>query len=183
MKMSKILVVVGSGNVHGNTYQLSDAFIKGAKGANHDVTKIILNKNILGCQGCQACQHNGHQCVIKDAMQDYYSLFEDADVLVLASPLYFWSISGRLKSFIDRLYAISTDDKYPSKDTVLLMTSGSDEFYAFEQSVSFYRFLTKALGWNDKGMVLADGCSGQIGNKIVDKKFLNEAYELGKSIV
>ena len=41
----------------------------------------------------------------------------------------------------------------------------------------------KALGWNDKGMVLADGCSGQIGNKIVDKKFLNEAYELGKSIV
>ncbi|WRK52076.1 hypothetical protein SD457_16515 [Coprobacillaceae bacterium CR2/5/TPMF4] len=63
------------------------------------------------------------------------------------------------------------------------MTSGSDEFYAFEQSVSFYRFLTKALGWNDKGMVLADGCSGQIGNKIVDKKFLNEAYELGKSIV
>ena len=181
--MSKILVVVGSGNVHGNTDQLSDAFIKGAKEANHDVTKIILNKNILGCQGCQACQHNGHQCVIKDAMQDYYSLFEDADVLVLASPLYFWSISGRLKSFIDRLYAISTDDKYPSKDTVLLMTSGSDEFYAFEQSVSFYRFLTKALGWNDKGVVLADGCSGQIGNKIVDKKFLNEAYELGKSIV
>lgn len=56
--MSKILVVVGSGNVPGNTDQLSDAFIKGAKGANHDVTKIILNKNFLGCQGCQACQHN-----------------------------------------------------------------------------------------------------------------------------
>ena len=47
MKMSKILVVVGSGNVHGNTDQLSDAFIKGAKEASHDVTKIVINKNIL----------------------------------------------------------------------------------------------------------------------------------------
>lgn len=181
--MSNILVVVGSGNHHGNTDQLSDAFIKGTQESGHEVTKIVLNKNILGCQGCQACQHNGHQCVIKDDMQNYFALFKNADILVLASPLYFWSISGRLKSFIDRLYAISTDDKYPYKETVLLMTSGSDEFYAFEQAVSFYRLLIRALGWKDLGMVLVDGCSGQVENKIIDKKFINEAYVLGKNIV
>lgn len=181
--MSKILVVVGSGSLRGNTDQLSDAFIKGAQESGHEVTKIILNKNILGCQGCQACQYNGHHCAIKDDMQNYFHLFENADILVLASPLYFWSISGRLKSFIDRLYAISTNDKYPYKETVLLMTSGSDHFYAFEQAVSFYRLFIRALGWNDLGMVLADGCSGEIENKTVNKKFINEAYVLGKKIV
>lgn len=181
--MSKILVVVGSGHIHGNTEQLSDAFIKGAKESNNEVTKIILNKDILGCQGCGACQHNGHQCVIKDEMQNYFSLFDNADILVLASPLYFWSISGRLKSFIDRLYAISTNDEYPHKDTILLMTSGSKGFYAFEQGVSFYRFYTNALGWSHRGMVLAGGCKSEPGTKTIDEKYLNEAYELGKSII
>lgn len=94
--MSRILVVVGA-NVHGNTDRLAEAFIKGAKEAENEVTKIVLNKNILGCIGCHACQHNGHHCVIQDQMQDYYSLFAEADMVVLASPLYFWSISARLK--------------------------------------------------------------------------------------
>ena len=178
--MSKILVVVGSGNIHGNTNALADAFIKGVHEVGGEVNKIVLNKTISGCQGCGACQRNGNQCAIQDEMQKYYSLYEEADQLVFASPLYFWSISGRLKSFIDRLYALSTNDEYPYKETAFLMTSGSKGFYAFEQAVSFYRFFTNALGWKDQGMVLAGGCKGN--PKFVDEKYLQEAYELGKKM-
>lgn len=177
--MRNILVVVGSGNKRGNTDTLVEAFIKGAKESGHDVSKINLDGNIQGCQGCGACQKNGHQCVIKDRMQEWYSLFETSDTIVFASPLYFWSISARLKSFIDRLYAISTDDKYPQKETLLLMTSGSKGFYAFEQAVSFYRFFTKALGWNDQGMVLAGGGQKENQKSMIHEQYLQEAYLLG----
>lgn len=173
--MKKILVVVGSGQVHGNTNELVEFFIKGAKESGNQVEKIVLNKNIQGCLGCGYCQKNNHQCALKDEMQNYYSLFNESDLIVFASPLYFWSISGRLKSFIDRLYAISTNDEYPFKETMLLMTCGSKGFYAFEQAVSYYRFLVNALDWKDKGMVLAKGCK----ENYMDEKYKEEAYKLG----
>ena len=178
--MSKILVVIGSGK-NGNTGHLAQSFIKGAITSGHDVQKVILD-NIQGCIGCQSCQRNGHRCVIHDSMEDIYPLFKEADTIVLASPLYFWSISGRLKSFIDRLYAISINDEYPPKNTILLMTSGSNGFYAFEQAISFYRFYTKALGWLDKGTVLAYGCKKELKHHFINEQYLKEAYDLGKSL-
>lgn len=180
--MKNILVIIGSANINGNTNELADAFIKGALDANHHVQKVYLNGNLQGCLGCQACQHNGHKCVIQDKMQEIYPLFEQADTIVLASPLYFWTISARLKCFIDRLYAISTNDEYPFKNTLLLMSAGSEEFFAFEQAVSFYRFFTKALKWQDNGMVLAYNCDKKDNKNIIDKKYLHEAYNLGKNL-
>lgn len=176
--MKKILVVVGSGQVHGNTNELVESFIKGARKSGNQVEKIVLNKNIHGCLGCGYCQKNNHQCALKDEMQNYYSLFNESNLIVFASPLYFWSISGRLKSFIDRLYAISTNDEYPFKETMLLMTCGSKGFYAFEQAVSYYRFLVNALDWKDEGMVLAKGCKENYTNK----KYKEEAYKLGLEV-
>ena len=177
-EMKKILIVVGSENIHGNTNLIASSFEKGAKESGHQVKKIVLNEDIQGCKGCLACQYNHHRCVIDDIMQKYYSLFEEADMFVLASPLYFWSVSGRLKSFIDRLYAISKDDLYPYKEVILLMSAGSDSFYAFEQAVSFYRFYTLALGWKNQGMVLAGGCK----NQYVSENYIQEAYQLGKNL-
>lgn len=177
--MRNILVVVGSGNLNGNTDVLVEAFIKGATESGHNIKKVNLNGDLQGCLGCGGCKKNGNKCVIQDKMQNIYPFFESSDTIVLASPLYFWSISSRLKSFIDRLYAISKDDKYPKKDTLLLMTSGSKGFYAFEQAVSFYRFFTNALGWNNKGMVLAGGCHKEEKISIIDDKYIKEAYLLG----
>lgn len=175
--MRKILIVVGSGVQKGNTNQLAQTFEKGAKEAGHDVQRIVLSENIQGCQGCGACQKNSHQCVIQDSMQNYYALFEWADTIVLASPLYFWSISGRLKCFIDRLYAISQDDQYPYKETVLLMSAGDNHFWTFEQALSFYSFYTKALGWKDLGHVLAGGCESE--PRYIPTQKLQEAYQKG----
>lgn len=181
--MKKILVIVGSGIKNGNTDKLADAYIKGAEEAGHDVKKIFLgDQELAGCRGCGACQNGTHVCTIKDKMQEIYPLLEDCDTVVLASPLYFWSISSRTKAFIDRLYAVSTDDKYPHKNSVLLMTAGDDQFWTFEQPVSYYRFVTKAIGWTDIGMYLAGGCAGEAGNRHIDEKHLEGAYLLGRSM-
>lgn len=175
----KNILVVSSGKVNGNTDALTNSFIKGAKEEGHHISKIVLTKHIAGCMGCGYCQKNTHQCAICDDMQEYYELFLKADLIVFASPLYFWSLSGRLKSFIDRLYAISTNDEYPYKETMLLMTCGSDGFYAFEQAVSYYRFYTNALGWDDKGMVLAKACKEH--PQYINEQYLQEAYQLGRN--
>lgn len=178
--MKKIAVLVGSARKHGNTDQIADAFIQGATEEGNICTKVYLGeKNIQGCRGCNYCQNNNHQCIIQDAMQEYYPLFLEADVVVFTSPLYFWTISSWIKTFIDRLYAISVDDQYPRKETVLLMSAGDDHFWTFEQAISYYRFLTKALGWKNLGMVCAGGC--EIHNN-VNKQYLTEAYQIGKSI-
>ena len=93
--MRRILVAVGSGIAGANTDRLADAFIEGAQAAGHEVSKVFLGGNIAGCRGCGACQLGG-KCVIDDDMQAAYPLFDGCDTLVLASPLYFWTLSGQI---------------------------------------------------------------------------------------
>ena len=181
--LRNILVVVGSGKINGNTDRLSDAFCKGAMEAGHSLTKVFLgDKELAGCNGCGACQRNGNQCVIHDTMQEIYPLFMECDTLLLASPLYFWTISAQTKALIDRLYAISKEDNYPPKDTLLLMTAGDNKFWTFEQAISYYNFLTKALGWTNMGIHTAGGCDGCAGTRNIDEKHLNAAYQMGLSL-
>lgn len=76
------------------------------------------------------------------------------------SPLYFRTVTARLKAFIERLYAISVDDTSPSKDTVLLMTAGDDKDTTFEQPLHYFWLISQVLGENEKGVYLAGGCTG-----------------------
>jgi multimeric flavodoxin WrbA len=191
--MKRILVVVGSGIKKGNTDKLADAFIKGAEEAGHIVTKVFLgDKTINGCTGCNACRW-GKPCVLKDDMQDIYPLYQQCDTVVLASPLYFWTITARIKAFLERLYAVAEEDlnppkgryeKHAEKDCALLMTAADDLFWTFEHAVSYYRFnCVNYLGWKHKGMVLAGGCGGSPTERQIDKTgHLQTAYQLGKSI-
>lgn len=176
-----VLVLMSAGTRYGNTDQLTDAYIKGVIERGHSVTKVYLGSMRLeGCRGCGACQRNFHQCAIKDGMQDIYPLFAECDTLVMASPLYFWTITARLKDFIERLYAISIDDKYPLKDTVLLMTAGDDKDTTFEQPLRYFQLISKVFGGNEKGTYFAGGCTGceELARKI-DKKHLDNAYKMG----
>ena len=176
-----ILVLMSSRTRHGNTDQLTDAYIRGVKEQGHSITKVYLGSMRLeGCRGCGVCQRNFHRCVIQDGMQELYPLFAECDTLVMASPLYFWTITARLKSFIERLYAISTEDKYPSKDLVLLMTSGDDRETTFEHPLRYYKLISDVFGGNGKGTYFAGGCTGceDVARKI-DKQHLDNAYKMG----
>lgn len=176
-----VLVLMSAGTRFGNTDRLTDAYIKGLVEKGHSVTKVYLGSmRIEGCRGCGLCQRHAHKCAIRDDMQDLYPLFAECDTVVMASPLYFWTITSRLKAFIERLYAISTDDKYPSKDTVLLMTAGDDNDTTFEQPTRYFRLISQVLGGNEKGVYCAGGCTGceELARQI-DMKHLDNAYKMG----
>lgn len=191
--MKEILVVVGSAQPQGNTNLLAQAFAEGATQAGHRVETVLLGQQkIGGCLGCNACRQ-GKPCVQKDGMQPLYAALERADMVVLASPLYYWTISSSLKAFIERLYAISQPDanpplgryeKYPQKDCALLMTAADNFFWTFEQATAYYQLaICNYLGWQNRGMVLAGGCGGVSGpRKIAQTQWLEKAFALGKSI-
>lgn len=128
--MKKILVVLGGGRPKGNTRQLVDAFSQGAKDAGHNVEIVSLNKmKVNGCIGCNACRYE-KPCIQKDDFNSLVPKIKEADLIVFASPLLFWTISSKLKAFIERFYCIAEEDpnpplgryeKYPVKDAALLM--------------------------------------------------------------
>ncbi len=111
--MKNILIVSGGDRQGGNTAQLADAFARGACDAGHSVEQVsLLKTEVKGCLGCNACKR-GAPCVQRDGFADILPLFERCDLLVLASPLYYWTISSRLKAFIERLYSVAAPDPGP----------------------------------------------------------------------
>ena len=147
--MKKILIVQGGGRTNGNTAQLVASFERGAREAGHNVEVISLQKNTVnGCIGCNACRY-GKPCIQKDSFNELIPKIKEADFLVFASPLLFWTLSSKIKAFIERFYCIAEEDsnppqgryeKYPVKDAALLMTSADDFFWTYEQAVSYYKF-------------------------------------------
>ena len=137
--------------------------------------------NINGCKGCFGCNKNReYPCVQKDDMQKIYSSYRKADVVVLASPLYYWHLSGQLMIAINRLLAVMRTNKdyhIDKKESVLLMVAEGNEF---ELSVDYYNTLLSYIGWENKGII----CVGGVKNPkdIDNNKKLNDAYNLGTSI-
>ena len=168
-------------------------FCKGAEDAGHKVETISLMKNeVKGCLGCNACRY-GKPCIQKDSFNDLVPKIENADQVVFATPLYFWTISSRLKAFIERFYCMTQEDpapplgryeKYPVNDCALLVTAADDFFWIFEQVTSYYKFaIVNYIGFHDKGMLLAGGCGDTNGRPQIDKtNHLAEAYEFGRKI-
>lgn len=178
----KIVILNGSPRMKGNTSALTAAFTKGAESAGHTVTEFFLGSmNINGCKGCFCGGKNPNSpCVQKDDMEKIYPVYKEADIVVLASPLYYWTISGQLKCAFDRLFAVAECDpdyRNPKKESVLIMAA---EGHGFEESEYWYDRLEKHLGWKSLGKVLCGGVM-DIGD-IEGKLELNTAFELGKSI-
>lgn len=191
--MKNILVILGGGRPNGNTAQLVREFMKGAADAGHQTELLSLNEvRVNGCTGCNACRY-GRPCVQKDDFAAAIPKIKEADLIVFASPLYFWTISSKIKAVIERFYCIAEKDenppygryeKYPVRDCALLLTAADDFFWTFEQAVSYYNFtMVNYIGFRDKGILLAGGCGDTNGKPQIDKTgHLKEAYEFGKRI-
>lgn len=181
--MAKNIVILnGSPRSRGNTSQLVKAFTEGAGSAGHTVTTFHLQSmNIHPCLGCcQGGKNPSSPCVQKDDMDTIYPAYRDADVVVLASPLYYWNISGQLKAAFDRLFAVAecnADYANPIKNCVLLMAAEGDEF---QETINWYDGLMGHLGWKDVGKVLCGGVLN-IGD-IAGNPKLEEARRLGASL-
>lgn len=140
----KILVLNGSPRTHGNTAAMVDAFVEGAKEQKHDITVIpVCQKKIAGCLACEYCHTKGNgRCIQKDDMQDIYPILDEAEMIVLASPIYYHSFTGQLQCAINRIYAL--DKPKNLKKAALIMSSGSDHVYCgaiYEYQNSFLNYL------------------------------------------
>lgn len=147
VKQMKILVLNGSPRKKGNTAAMISAFVKGAEENNHEVTVVnVCQKKIAGCMACEYChqKESGHerQCVQKDDMQEVYPLLDQAEMIVLASPIYYHGFSGQLQCAINRIYAL--DKPKHLKKAALILSSGSDHVYSgaiYEYQNSFLNYL------------------------------------------
>ena len=178
----KILILNGSPRLNGNTSELIRAFSQGAQSNGNTVTRVDLQTldlhPCLGC--CKGGKNPSSPCVQKDGMEKIYPLLQEADLVVFASPLYFWTISGQLKCAIDRLFALAEctpDLSYQHKDCVLLMAAEGD---GFEESVFWYDRLMGHIGWTDRGKVLCGGVLN-VGD-IQGNPKLEDAFRLGASL-
>ena len=166
----KVIILNGAARKNGSTAKLVDAFTEGAASAGNEVKTFYLDgMDIHSCKGClRAGRDPKSPCSQKDDMDQIYAAFADADVVVFASPVYFWTITGPLKTVADRLYAELECLGYggfPRKSILLMTADGGD----YSQAVTWYRTYERNLGWKNLGEVLGKGKT-------------REAYQLGVSI-
>ena len=176
----KILVLTGSHRKNGNSCALAASFVEGAKEAGHDVTVFdCAHHKIGGCMGCNYCMSHDGACVQKD---DFTLVKDDivaADVIVLASPVYYFGITAQIKAVIDRFYAINNKLMNAPKRAALLLAMGDTDPETASACVLNFKLMCGYLGWENMGHVVAGGTYGP-GD--IKDDILLEAKNLGKNL-
>ncbi len=172
------MILSGSPRKNGNSDILCDEFMKGAVEAGNEVEKIrVAEKNIGYCRACYACK-NG-PCAIKDDMTEVLQKMIDADVIVLASPVYFYSIDAQFKALIDRTVARWLEVK--DKEFYYIVTAADGEEEAAKTTINCFRGYADCVnGAKEMGIVYGMGVyeKGEVKNT----KAMLDAYEMGKSV-
>jgi multimeric flavodoxin WrbA len=165
----KIVVVLGSPRPQGNSSTLTRSFLKAAGERGAEITEYFLNQmNFKGCQGCGGCKTKSQTCILEDDLTPVLQAVRDADLLLLASPVYFGDLSGQLKCFFDRTYSCINPDfsmrMPPGKTAVIVLTQANpdpdnfnDIFPRYERWLKIYGCdpirLLREVGVRDPGEV------------------------------
>jgi len=174
----KILVVSSSPRKGGNSDVLCDEFIRGAKDTGKDAEKLFLRDyKINYCTGCGVC-NNTHKCVQKDDMAVLLDKMVESDVIVFATPIYFYSVCAQLKTFIDRCVPRYTE--ISNKDFYFIVSAADPNHSSMERAISCMRGFSEDClsGTNEKGIIYGTG-AWNIGD-IKKSHAMKEAYEAGK---
>ena len=179
--MSKVLVISTSLRAKSNSDILTEKLIEGAKESGHDVEHISLKgKNIGFCIGCLACQ-SSQKCVIGDDAVEIAEKVKNADTIVLATPIYYYEMSGQMKTLLDRLNPLYPSD-YKFRKVYMLSVAAEDEGFVPEKAVNGLQ------GWVDcfekaefAGSLFCGGI-GDMGEALKKTEELSEAYEFGRAL-
>ena len=160
-----ILVLNGSPRPRGNTAALVDAFAEGAREAGHAVEVLdVARMDIAGCRGCEFCHTKGDgACAIHDDMERIYARWNEVDLLVLASPVYYGSFSAQLHAAIHRTYALDKPKRVSKM--ALILSSGAREVYAACERI-YHGFIQGYFGVEDLGVLTAAGDENKSPEKI-----------------
>ena len=176
----KVLVISTSPRKGGNSETLADEFVRGARDAGNDVEKVTLyDKDIRFCKGCLVCQ-NTQRCVIHDDADTIVQNMLTADVIVFATPIYYYGMCGQMKTMLDRANPLYSAD-YRFRDIYLLTAAAEEDEHTPDGAV------TGLQGWIDcfekarlAGTVFAGGVTS-VG-EIQGHPALKQAYEMGKQM-
>ena len=175
----KVVIISATPRVNGNSHVLSEKFKKGAEDVGNEVELISLRENKINyCIGCYYCQTNG-KCFQNDGMNEILEKIVEADVLVFATPVYFYDVVGQMKTFIDRIFP--KYEKIKNKDMYLIATAGENNKEAVSGAIdTVNRFLDCVENVELKGVLYGIGLHGvgEAENSVKSK----EAYEMGRNI-
>lgn len=176
----KIIVLQGSPNKKGSTSILIDEFTKGATESGHEVEVIdVCHADIHPCIGCVSCGYEG-ACVQKDDVDAIRRKILDADMLVFATPLYYYGMSAQLKIMIDRFCAFNSSLTRKHIKSALLTVAWNSDGWTFDALEAHYQTLVKYLDMEDQGMVLGRGCGSPSMTR--NSEYPKRAYEMGKNL-
>lgn len=182
----KVLVLLGSPRKKGNSAILADQIIKGAKSGKAKVETIYLHgKKIAPCNACMGCQKkNSRGCCIKDDMQEIYPKLIEADAWVIASPVYWFTVSSQTKIFMDRCFALPAyhADPFRGKQIGIAMTYGDVDPFT-SGCVNALRTFQDAYGYTESPIVgMVYGSAMAAGEIRSNEKVMQEAFDLGKTL-
>lgn len=176
----KVLILSGSPRKGGNSDTLCDRFMQGAKdGGNDEVEKIFLrDKKINYCIACYACRDTG-KCVQQDDMAEILEKMIAADVIVMASPVYFYTLDAQMKTLMDRTVARYTE--ITNKEMYFIITAADTSIPMMQRTIECFRGFADCLdGVREKGIIYGVG-AWNVGD-IKGTKAVQEAYEMGKNV-
>jgi multimeric flavodoxin WrbA len=183
----KVLVLLGSPRRKGNSAILAEQITKGAKSRKVRVETIYLHgKNIAPCKGCMSCQKKGSKgCSIQDDMQEIYLKLIESDAWVIASPVYWFTMSAQTKIFMDRCFALPAyqNDPFNDKRIAIAMTYGAEDPFS-SGCVNALRTFQDAYGYTESPVVgMVYGSAMDAGQIRANEKLMQDAFDLGKKLV
>lgn len=181
-----VTILLGSPRKGGNTEALAEALAKGAEENGCEVRRVRLQgKKLNGCLDCRCCWTAGEPCVQKDDMGEVHEAIADADVIVLASPLYFYSWSTQIKPVWDRLLPFFSEKSkidVRRKKAVLISAAGDADAKCFDGLKESFRLACGYTKWDIAGEIYAPGMYPKDAVAAGGEKYIKEAYELGKRL-
>jgi len=186
-KKCRIVILKGSPNAKGNTAILADQIAKGAVSAGATVTQFFLQKmDIASCTACQGCQKpKAKGCVQKDDMTAIYDASKNADAIVFASPIYWFTMSAQIKQVLDRFYAFITPKghRFAGKRIGLAFAYGGDDVFdsGCVNAIRAFQDAFAYIGAPITGMVY--GSAGEPGAIRANKALMRKARDLGVKLV
>ena len=176
--MKNVLILSSSPRKNGNSDLLCKEFEKGAVEAGHNVTYVRLAEKKIGyCIGCYACQNSG-KCFQNDDMADLLEVVKKADVIVFATPVYFYTMSAQLKTYIDRLTPCYEGIR---ADVYMIATAWDSNVENLKLTIESIRGLTRDCfeDCEEKGVLIAEGVHER--GEIAERPEMHDAYLMGKN--
>ena len=190
--MKKIVTLLGSPRANGNSVAIAERFTETAEKYGAETKTYSLNKlKFRGCQACMMCKDKLDRCVLKDDLEPVLDGIRSADVLVLATPVYFADVTAQMKMFIDRTYSYYVPDFLnkpvpsrlsPGKQLIFIQTQAQPGDNFFNDIYPKYEFFFQFLGFKDNHLIRATGVNDE-GDAVKRESIIKQAEALAAEII